>query len=300
MASTLNLFALDRDSPASRQLHVVVEDNAEYGKKENRLLVTDNKAVAELKEVNTSVDHIKSILTKTKRFYDHFNLFSDTVVQTDGTGNTTLTITDAEINNISDEDITLSRFVNVSDVDKINIYYRDTIEFNPADVTLQDYVVSINGIIGDVSKNDGIFNDLLSIPALLTNNRVEFAQETDGNTVLNVRNVSNTEPTITQFNQFSIVKIGNFVPSGLVSVNNDGTSISERTFDFIDLNVNGITAIFLKVDPVGILTTDGETKAEDAPLESPYEPIQFFPTAVVSGQFDIRPLLQFEADNEQI
>lgn len=52
MASTLNLFALDRDFPASRQLQVAVETNSlNNNKKENRLLVTDNKNFAVLDQI---------------------------------------------------------------------------------------------------------------------------------------------------------------------------------------------------------------------------------------------------------
>lgn len=104
MASTLNLFALDRDFPASRQLQVAVETNSlNNNKKENRLLVTDNKShkiLQEIKEV-LELQGTSGGLTSVPEIYPTINIFDDI-----DTGST-------------------SKLVNVVNVDKISIYYSD-------------------------------------------------------------------------------------------------------------------------------------------------------------------------------
>lgn len=248
MASTLNLFALDRDSPASRQLHVAVEDNAGTGKNENRLLVTDNKAVEKLEIIENNIintfdklNEIKNEIHKPKLSYFKTNLFINNFV---------------DITTSSAEDDTLSRFVDVSRVDKINIYYEDVIVYNPTYVTLTDYRVLIYGLIPTI----GIIGENATDPfngLLISNNPLPINNN-----------------TINYYNTY--IEIGSFLPSDKIFFSdNDGNVNNERSFIFYDFNVNGITAIYLKIEPVGSLTTE-DTAEENTT-------IAFNPSAFVSG-----------------
>lgn len=322
MASTLNLFALDRDFPASRQLQVAVEDNADTGKKETRLLVTDNKTAAalqitnnslseinnsliplqsiqttsltsanNLETINDSVDEIKNIITKPKRFYQSLNLFSTTTETDDGTSNNEITYT-------SLEETVISRVVNVSDVDKINIYYRDKIVYDSTNVELNDYQVKILGLIGNEVVTDSIFNNVdpnnnESPPTiypyeLFTNGPPTFniVEDTEGNVVSTTLQVTSVQNTDVVIDPSILVDIGSFIPSEIGSTSttatdNTNVSTSERSFDFIDLNVNGITAIVLGIDQIGSLTTVGEALGEALGTVS----IDFKPITFISGQF---------------
>lgn len=122
MASTLNLFALDRDVPASRQLQIVVENNSDIGKNENRLLVTDNKSALHLEElkglIGTSNTILQAIADKPDNGGGSFQL--STVPYIQPTRNMFINDSDNLITNGN------SIVAIVKDFDKVSIYYKDT------------------------------------------------------------------------------------------------------------------------------------------------------------------------------
>lgn len=136
MASTLNLFALDRDFPASRQLQVVVETNLDNNnKKENRLLVTDNKShkiLQEIKEVLESQGTGGGV-TSVPEIYPTADIFEGTTSST-------------------------SKLVNVVNVDKISIYYSDgPIADGPI---VEGHSIRVIGRLGEPDTDD-IYSDIV-------------------------------------------------------------------------------------------------------------------------------------------
>lgn len=127
MASTLNLFALDRDFPASRQLQVVVEQNPDNNnKKENRLLVTDNKSLLKLEEIRILLEGQSK---STRVLYPTKDIIA------------TSTNPDK------------SQLVNVVNVDKINIYYSDQ-------VNTEGHSIKVMGRLGHNTTNNDIYTDI--------------------------------------------------------------------------------------------------------------------------------------------
>lgn len=200
MASTLNLFALDRDFPASRQLQIAVENNDEIGKKENRLLVTDNKVVKELQQIKDALLNLDTgdssggqavvALPSTKVIYPTNNIF-------------------ATLYQGSNPD--KSQLVNVTNIDKINIYYSDA-RFNEEGV-VEGHSIRVIGRLNYIEPYD-------------EEGGIEF---------------------YTEYNDDFIgeeVELYRFFPK-----NNLSESEPKNKFNVIDLSVNGVSHIYLEISP---------------------------------------------------
>jgi hypothetical protein len=257
MASTLNLFALDRDFPASRQLQVVVEQQVgDNNKFENRLLVTDNKSHAKLEEIRELLaDGLTTTPTITSMVqYPAENLFGD--------------VHDTDSN---------SRMVYVLNVNTINIYYSDGSFANTNAVRVMG---RLN--VTPPTNDDELYIDFIDLPSGQVDVELFsfFPQANDGKRThnvinLNVNGVGLVYLTTTPDDEGILVEDRSAIvsaqflrsePGGITGGGGDGLEpipVTVNNAEPISVNVNNAGDTELKV-------SDGELLVEISRLRTAY------------------------------
>lgn len=220
MASTLNLYALDVDSPTSRQLNIISE--TEENKRRNYLLTRDEKLIT---TVSTTSANIVSAINGLaiggggggaepviQLTYPRENLAYDT----------------SPAFSISDGDVAASKIVDVSYLRTINIFYRH--DNNTNNPTLE---ISL-AVMGFYETNSEIvsINELKSGGTLNTESLILSKDEFADAEFEDIMNIDNS------------VVLYSFSPSRISPL---GPTETTETFNVIDLKVSGIKYIYVKV-----------------------------------------------------
>lgn len=242
MASTLNLYALDVDSPTSRQLNIISE--TEGNKRRNYLLTRDEKLITTVSTTSASI--VKAVDDNTDLIVSAINGL--TLGDGGGDAGPVIQLTYPRENlayntspafSISSGNVAASKIVDVSYLKSINIFYRHDNTTNPA----LEISLAVMGFY-ETNSESVFINELKSSGGTLaTESLILSNTEFDGT---EFEDIMNTDNSVVLYS-FSPFRIN---PSG-----------PTETFNVIDLNVSGIKYIYVKVQ--GSFSTNGSIVALD-------------------------------------
>lgn len=216
MASTLNLYALDVDSPTSRQLNIISETLEK--KRRNYLLTRDEKLITTLTTTSASIvsalDRLVGPANVVQLTYPRENLAYDT----------------SPAFSISSGCVPASKIVNVSYLKSINIFYRHDNTTNPA----QEISLAVMGFYETNSEIVSI-DELKSSGGTLATESLILSKDE----LAEFEDIMNTDNSVVLYS-FSPSRINPLGPT--------------ETFNVIDLNVSGIKYIYVKVQ--GFFSTE--------------------------------------------
>lgn len=243
MASTLNLYALDVDSPTSRQLNIISE--TEENKRRNYLLTRDEKLITTVSTTSDSI--VKAVDDNTDLIVSAINGLT---LGDGGDAGPVIQLTYPRENlayntspafSISSGNVAASKIVDVSYLKSINIFYRHD------NTTALEISLAVMGFYETTSESVFI-NELKSNGSVATESLILSKTNDDDNEIddIEFEDIMNTDNSVMLYS---------FSPSRIVPLGDT------ETFNVIDLNVSGIKYIYVKVQ--GSFSTNGSIVSLD-------------------------------------